>query len=539
MESGEFLKQLVLFILVPESIVSLIFLVVLMGIFIYGITKLNLLKKKFIARLETIETDYNKQSKKFDPSVFLRIKMQEFEASEYQITSIPNILVSVGILATFLGLGIALKQASEILSSVGTVELLKLNSVLGVIAFKFQASVWGLTLSILFQKFAIDYFVTLKQDYHQRALETLYANKETGIEDLLEKQSFLLEAQLKEIQHFNHSVKSLEQSSGSFAQSAIGFVQTTDSLKHVVNAFNLMTEESLNIIEQRLGIVVKEQLEKMNVMNEKTLDAHQQATNLLQVRLKDMEGAAENQLAAMYKQIDNLVIETRNIFIENISKANNQMLSSMVKIANQATIVNEQSMAVQQDSIHIIKDALQANTIQINRMVDHVGSNLSHTMNSTVESMNKMQAEMGSDMKVSLGKVNENISRCLNGASASIGKFTTVIDGLHTNINDSFLSVGRQLTKLDECTNDFGNANHEIYRAIGKLEKEIKGITTIFEKIAVIEPKLQTIHVSAGHSLEERPKSRWPNNLIPHIEENRLETVGNKKEDLDVGKDES
>ena len=242
MQSGEFLKQIVQFILVPESIVSLIFLVLLLGIFSYGIKKLSLLKKKFIARLETIETDYNRQSKKFDPNVFLRMKTQEFETSEYQITSIPNILVSVGILATFLGLGIALKQASEILSSAGTVELLKLNSVLGIIAFKFQASVWGLTLSILFQKFAIDYFVKLKQDYQQRALETLYRNKETGIEDLLQKQGFLLEAQLKEMQYFNHSVRSLEQSSNSFAKSAIGFVQTTDSLKHVVNEFNLTTE---------------------------------------------------------------------------------------------------------------------------------------------------------------------------------------------------------------------------------------------------------------------------------------------------------
>ena len=536
MQSGEFLKQIVLFILVPESIVSLVFLVLLMGIFIYGIKKLSLLKKKFIARLETIETDYNRQSKKFDPNVFLRMKTQEFETSEYQITSIPNILVSVGILATFLGLGIALKQASEILSSAGTVELLKLNSVLGIIAFKFQASVWGLTLSILFQKFAIDYFVKLKQDYQQRALETLYRNKETGIEDLLQKQGFLLEAQLKEMQYFNHSVRSLEQSSNSFAKSAIGFVQTTDSLKQVVNEFNLTTEESLNMIEQRLGIVVKEQLEKINIMNEKTLDAHQRATHLLQARLKDMGSAAENQSAAMYKQIDQLVAETRTIFIENINKTNHQMLSSMANIASQTTIVSEQSMEVQQESIRIIKDALQANTIHINKMVDHVDSNLSHTISSTIESMNKMQAEAGSDMKISLGKVNEDIRRCLSSTSTSISKFAAVVDGLHRNISDSFLSVGQQLAKLDECTNDFGSANHEIYRAIGKLEKEIRGIGIVFEKIAVIEPRLQAIHVGAGHSLEERPMSRWSNHVISHFEENRLDSAGNKNDDLYVGK---
>lgn len=537
MESGEFLKQIILFILVPESVVSLIFLVVLMGIFIYGIMKLNLLKTEFIARLKTIELEYNKQSKKFDPSVFLRMKFQEFEASEYQITSIPNILVSVGILATFLGLGIALKQASEILSSAGTVELLKLNSVLAIIAFKFQTSVWGLTLSILFQKYAIDYFVTLKQEYQQRALETLYANKETGIEDLLQKQSTLLEAQLKEIQHFTNSVGSLQESSSSFARSAIGFIQTTDSLKHVVDTFNLTTAESLNIIEERLEIVFKEQLEKINVINETTLQVHQQAANLLQTRLKDMESAAENQSAAMLKQVDNLIGETRNIVIENINKSNNQMLSSMVKIANQTTIVNEQSMEVQQDSIRIIKDALQANTIYLNRMLDHVDSNLNHTINTTVESMNKMHSEAGNDIKVSLGKVNEDIKRCLDSASTSIDKFTEAIDGLDMNINHSFLSVDRQLTKLDNDTNNFTTANHRIHEAIGKLEREIKGVTNVFERIAA-EPKLQAIHSSASRSLEESPKLRWSNNLIS-MEDNRLETVGNRKNDAVVIKDES
>ncbi len=538
MQSGEFLKQIVLFILVPESIVSLLFLVMLLGIFIYGIMKLSVLKQEFIARLETIEAEYNKQSKKFDPNVFLRMKLQESEASEYKITSIPNILVSVGILATFLGLGIALKQASEILSSVGTVELLKLNSVLAIIAFKFQTSVWGLTLSILFQKFAIDYFVTLKQEYQQRALETLYANKETGIEDLLQKQSLLLEEQLKEIQHFNHSVGSLEQSSDSFAKSAIGFIQTTDSLKHVVNTFNLTTAESLNIIEERLENVFKEQLEKINGINEATLTTHQQAGKLLQIRLNHMESATENQLAAMYKQVDNLMVETRNILVENINKMNNQMLSGMVKIANQATVVNEQSMEVQQDSIRIIKDALQANTIQINRMLDHVDSNLNHTINSTVESLHKMQAETGSDIKVALGKVNEDIRRCLDAASTGIDKFTGAIDGLDQNINHSFLSVGRQLTKLDDYTNHFSSANYAIHETIGKLEREIKGIAAVLEKLAVIEPKLPVIQVSGSHSLEASPKLRWSNNLIS-IEENRLDTASNKKADFVVVKDES
>jgi len=536
MQSGEFLKQIILFILVPESIVSLIFLVLLMGIFIYGIMKLKYLKKNFIARLGTIESEYGKQSKKVDPNVFLRMKLQEFEASEYQITSIPNILVSIGILATFLGLGIALKQASEILSSAGTVELLKLNSVLGIIAFKFQTSVWGLTLSILFQKFAIDYFVILKQDYQQRALEILYANKETGIEDLLQNQSLLLEAQLKEIRNFNNSVCSLEQSSNSFAKSAIGFVQTTDALKQVVSTFNLTTAENLNIIEKRLEIVVKQQIEKINVMNEKTLDAHQQATNLLQVRLSKTESAVENQLAAMYRQVDNLIVETRKIFIENMNKSNTQMVSSMVKISNQTTIVNEQAMEVQQDSIRIMKDALQGTTTQINRMLEHMDSNLNHTIDRTVESMNKIEVEMGGNIKTSLEKVNEDLRRYLDDASSSIDKFATTIEGQHTNINDAFLCVTRQLTKLDESTNDFSSANHEIHRAMGKLEEDMRGIATVCEKLAVIEPKLQTIHVSTGHSLEENPKLRWSNNLISDIDENLLDTVGNKKDDSDVGK---
>jgi hypothetical protein len=79
------------------------------------------------------------------------IRMRDMEGSaDYLLNYIPTIMVSVGIMATFIGLGLAIDEASGIIRSNSNADPSALLRVLGYISFKFQTSVYGIFLSVIF-----------------------------------------------------------------------------------------------------------------------------------------------------------------------------------------------------------------------------------------------------------------------------------------------------------------------------------------------------------------------------------------------------
>lgn len=162
MVSDNLIQSVLEFMFIPESILSIVFLVIFFFCFVYGVVKVRKCKAFLDDYNEHVAEYYEKEKQHLNQWQFLNRLKGELAAREVKIIDLPNVFVSIGILGTFLGLGVAIHGAADLLHA-ETVDINKLNSVLSVIAFKFQMSVWGTCFSLLFQRFIAEPYFEKKQ----------------------------------------------------------------------------------------------------------------------------------------------------------------------------------------------------------------------------------------------------------------------------------------------------------------------------------------------------------------------------------------
>lgn len=179
-----------------------LFLIIFVALFVFGIWLYQKCRGELNNLNENAETLYDSVRNKFSPDAFLRASTEKFSASEAIMEGIPDTFVTIGILATFIGLGVAIQSAAAILNpdlnakSVSDMSNLQdLISLLSVIAFKFQTSVWGIFFSLVFRRFIVERYFMYRQDVLDAIRNRLYLNERDGIRTLLEKQNDFLQRQ--------------------------------------------------------------------------------------------------------------------------------------------------------------------------------------------------------------------------------------------------------------------------------------------------------------------------------------------------------
>lgn len=154
-QAGVGIEEVVQFLFSPKAL-TLPFLVVMIivGAAGAGVGVINLMR--FYARLRIGSSTYADEAQglqtKFDPEAFLRLVTRP--QTVVRVVSAPGpILLTLGILGTFLGLGLALSGASEMFGSDPAANVSALKGVLSAVCFKFQTSAWGVLLSLVFTTF--------------------------------------------------------------------------------------------------------------------------------------------------------------------------------------------------------------------------------------------------------------------------------------------------------------------------------------------------------------------------------------------------
>ena len=188
------LIKTVKFFFVPEAALAVFFLVVFAVIFGLGIYWERNCRKNIEYLRDNAERDYNAVRAKISPELFIKKYLNKLSPTENKIEGIPEEFVSIGIVATFLGLGVAIQGSAELLEN-EKLELAKLTAVLGVIAFKFQTSVWGICFSLIFRRAVVESYFDFRQETVDYVTELLYLNERASIRTLLEKQNDFLEEQ--------------------------------------------------------------------------------------------------------------------------------------------------------------------------------------------------------------------------------------------------------------------------------------------------------------------------------------------------------
>ena len=192
---NEQLLQVIKFLFVPEATLAVVFFVIFLLILVSGVIIYRRNRDGLIAFREQALEDYDKVSQKTPPEIFLKKRLERLSAGEGMLEGIPDVFVSVGILATFIGLGIAIQEAAGLLTA-EKFEIEKMVGLLGIIAFKFQTSVWGIAFSLLFRRFAVENYFAFRQEVIDEIRELLYVMERDSVQRLLEKQNIFLDTML-------------------------------------------------------------------------------------------------------------------------------------------------------------------------------------------------------------------------------------------------------------------------------------------------------------------------------------------------------
>jgi len=163
------------FFFIPESVLSVLFLLAFAGCFVYGYLKLKdcrLALEQF--RLEAPDK-FALERGRMNQKQFMLHFTTGLSAKEIRVADLGNVFLMIGILGTFLGLGVAIHGASDLLNS-EKVDLMQLNAVLNVIAFKFQTSVWGTCFSLIYQKFFAEPYYIKRQQVLGEVESKIYAD---------------------------------------------------------------------------------------------------------------------------------------------------------------------------------------------------------------------------------------------------------------------------------------------------------------------------------------------------------------------------
>ncbi len=188
------LSKTIEFFFIPETALAVIFLFIFIALFGLGFYWVKNCRNSMEYLRDNAENEYKPVQNKMTPDSFIKRYLNKISATESKIEGLPEEFVSIGIVATFLGLGVAIQGSAELLED-EKLELAKLTAVLGVIAFKFQTSVWGICFSLIFQNLILNRYFEFKQEIIDEVNDVLYNLERDGIKTLLENQNRILTAQ--------------------------------------------------------------------------------------------------------------------------------------------------------------------------------------------------------------------------------------------------------------------------------------------------------------------------------------------------------
>ena len=188
------LAKTIKFFFVPEATLAVFFLIVFVALFGVGIYWVRNCRQSIENLRDNSETEYELVRAKMSPNLFIKKYLIKISSTESKLEGVPEAFVSIGIVATFLGLGVAIQGSAELLEN-EKLELAKLTAVLGVIAFKFQTSVWGICFSLIFRSVIADKYFDFRQKTIDYVSDLLYKIERDSIRTLIEKQNNFLTTQ--------------------------------------------------------------------------------------------------------------------------------------------------------------------------------------------------------------------------------------------------------------------------------------------------------------------------------------------------------
>ncbi|CAM4045569.1 hypothetical protein PSAR109036_06105 [Psychrobacter arenosus] len=377
----------------------------------------------------------------------------------------PSMLLIVGLLGTFLGLGIALNKASTVLAMADTAgmdsAMTQLMGLMDGLGAKFKTSTWGILcfiiLNLLFNTFGFQEkrlaWAIKKVRAEAKVKEMALSNRE------LERHEIMINA-LKSIdnnaQHNNQllvdNIRSLQE----------------DNIKELSNIF-LISGQMRNDINNNNRHLI----DSFNKVNEDSLSKYEKLFSQVQSSLdKNNKIATENSK-------DNIT-ELRKIASYN--KATQQSMQDFVE----QTVDSMASIGGSADKMAVAAIAVGDSAKGLNGVVKNLRDELEGVMSMIKKDLSETINSMGKSFEANMATMSKSMGEATLGISNAVGDLSTSVNhtmsGVTKAINDS---MELQLKSANEFTVTSATLNGQIFEMtdlVNKLSNDImSGLKAVSE----------------------------------------------------------
>lgn len=495
----DLLQKAAEFLFIPESSLSIIFLVIFIGLFIYGLVIISNCKKALKEYKDNCGTQYEEERARINQKQFLSRICAAMAAKEVPVIDLPNMFVSVGILGTFIGLGVAIHGAADLLSA-DKVDLNKLNEVLNVIAFKFQTSVWGTIFSLVFQKFIAEPYFVKKHGLIGEVESTIYADAVNP--------NAALQKQLAELEEMHASQTSMSDDINKFVS---GVTDTNArQLKELRSVTDTMATQNKALMDSTTlaqSQMTKDLLEKVsNLVNDSSL-LNMEMTEDVMKKIDRLIGEASRSsntsLGELLNKVSKLVSDSSMLNTEmtselltkvnNLVNDSNEMASlsarnvldkvtaqleeqkrQITELLEKQAIANEQLAKQQGDLLSDADISQKQRAADVLRNVAEQLTNQKQSIESMLDKQNELNKALVGDIQTS----NDNSATYVReGVFQQIEQFKQYAGDLASKQKETQMSLEDKLhalnISLDENSETSNNNLVELRRAIDILQKAI------------------------------------------------------------------
>lgn len=477
----------------------------------------------------------------------------------------PGMLLVVGLLGTFLGLGMALNHASNILgqpdamnASSAASSMHDLLGLLQGLGTKFKTSTWGICGFVLlkitseltrFDEKRLAWVINKvkkqinqrKQhcfDTEERKQQQLFDQMQhitNGVADALTKNMALLleknnnnyvtyERELKLVNTHIVELKSCNQDIGSSVNKAID-AQTLMLGKYLQGIQNCALD-NINVMKNELQAIDKNFAEYRADYNEqcaKQANSVDSQTSILCEYLQCIKSNTADTMESM-----NHFTQSTEVIVNNMADAADKMAvgadkvgDASVELVDAVGLFKTQFTDVLDNVRHDLGAAITNMSIQASETLERGSQQLGEA----TKEISTALGQLSQDVKVTMANVQGSITEALNIQKAASIAFTSSTDTLNEGIVETISTVQELANKISEGLDSISSSNRNmaaVGKAIDKSNSNLEGVVTSLVQLpSTFEP--------LRHLTDTPEQFDTIATLLQHIETNLKQLPGNLK----------
>ena len=402
-------------------------------------------------------------------------------SSERIADIMPGMILIIGLLGTFLGLGLALDKASGILTGANAMSnmdasMTQLMGMMEGLGTKFKTSTWGLLAFILLK------VILSKNGYEERRLYWSI-EKVKGELDLTREKQLLVEQE-----HNQKIVNAIETLTKHYLMD--------NSSQKIIDAIQLSHNENKSFLNDLVihGRNSSEAMIRFIERNEATVDILGQSAAGMSQAAKDMGDSATHLQG---------VIDSFRTNMQDVVNLMKKDLNSTIKGMNESFSKNMSSMS----------QGLNTATQDISNAVNSLSSNVDETMKSVTSTINE---------SMSLQKTSQDqFTVKIVGLRKEILAMTKLVEELTEGINDQFGAVtngikrtehvGKNIVALTDTVNGAFKDSLQSIESVTALKPTLENLTHGIDLQTGLLNQIAT-NTASNQQKNNKPRKRWGNN---------------------------